>query len=151
MTSCFEITRRVEFCETDMAGIVHFSNFYKWMEQAEHAFFRSLELTIVNNQPDGSVIGWPRVSANCRFESPVRYEDLVTIRLSVQRIGVKSLTYEAEFTHEGRKVATGMMKTVCCIVGHEQPLTSIPIPDEYLAKISEADSESGTNSGRLYS
>ena len=70
MASFFKSTRRVEFYETDMAGIVHFSNFYKWMEQCEHEFFRSLGLSIVRNQPDGSTIGWPRVSSQCRFESP---------------------------------------------------------------------------------
>ena len=57
MASSFQTHRRVEFCETDMAGIVHFSNFYKWMEQAEHEFFRSLGLSIVHHLPDGSTIG----------------------------------------------------------------------------------------------
>ena len=137
MASTFETTRRVEFCETDMAGIVHFSNFYKWMEQTEHEFFRSLGLTIVNSQQDGTTIGWPRVAVNCRFESPARYEDLVTARLSVQRIGVKSLTYDIAFSIGDRPVAKGTMKTVCCKIGHELPLTSIPIPDEYLEVIEE--------------
>ena len=140
MTSTFETTRRVEFCETDMAGIVHFSNFYKWMEQAEHEFFRSQGLKIVNPQQDGTVIGWPRVLANCRFEAPVRYEDVLTIRLHIQRIGVKSLTYAAEFLNGSKLVARGSMKTVCCLVGHEKPLQSVPIPDEYLARLTEADS-----------
>lgn len=138
MVSSFETTRRVEFCETDMAGIVHFSNFYKWMEQAEHEFFRSQGLKIVNNQTDGTVIGWPRVSASCRFEAPVRYEDLLTVRLQIQRIGVKSLTYEATFSVGDTIVARGNMKTVCCVVGHEKPLTSIEIPKEYLSKLCEA-------------
>lgn len=138
MASTFEMTRRVEFCETDMAGIVHFSNFYKWMEQAEHAFFRSLGLTIVLPQSDGSTIGWPRVSANCRFESPARYEDVIQVQLSVQRIGVKSLTYDAVFRCRDRVLARGSMKTVCCKVGHEVPLTSIPIPANYLSVLEEA-------------
>ena len=38
----FKHIRRVEFAETDMAGIVHFSNFFRMMEATEHAFFRSL-------------------------------------------------------------------------------------------------------------
>ena len=137
MAFTFETTRRVEFCETDMAGIVHFSNFYKWMEQTEHEFFRSLGLTIVNEQPDGTTIGWPRVSATCRFESPARYEDIVTARLFVQRIGVKSLTYNVHFHVDDRPVAKGTMKTVCCLVSHELPLKSIPIPEEYLNVIEE--------------
>ena len=38
----FTFTCRIEFAETDLAGIVHFANFYKMMENAEHAFFRSM-------------------------------------------------------------------------------------------------------------
>ena len=137
MASFFETSRRVEFCETDMAGIVHFSNFYRWMEQAEHEFFRSLGLTIVNPQPDGITFGWPRVSASCRFESPARYEDVLKITLTVQRIGVKSLTYDVRFTTDGRPVANGTMKTVCCAMERNQPLRSVVIPEEYTSRIEE--------------
>ena len=42
----FKLTRRVEFAETDMAGIVHFANFFRMMEAAEHAFFRSVGFSI---------------------------------------------------------------------------------------------------------
>ena len=137
MASSFEAQRRVEFCETDMAGIAHFSNFYRWMEQIEHDFFRSLGLTIVNPQDDGSVIGWPRVSASCRFESPVTYEDILDIRLTVQRIGVKSVTYDVHFSTQGRAVAKGTIKTVCCLVERGEGLKSIRIPDEYASRLEE--------------
>ena len=49
----FKVRRRVEFSETDMAGIVHYSNFFRYMEAAEHAFFRSLGLSI-HKQPGGA-------------------------------------------------------------------------------------------------
>ena len=137
MASHLRTTRRVEFCETDMAGIVHFSNFYKWMEQAEHEFFRSLGLTIVNHQADGSVIGWPRVSAQCRFESPARYEDVLDVLITVQRIGVKSLSYEVVFSCGERVIARGSMKTVSCVMRPGEGLTSVEIPQEYLSKIEE--------------
>lgn len=124
-----------------MAGIVHFSNFYRWMEQAEHDFFRSLGLTIVHPRTDGTTIGWPRVSANCRFEAPVRYEDIVEIHLTIQRIGLKSLTYDAVFSVNDKPVARGTMKTCCCLVEHDQPLRSVPIPREYLDKLEEHSPE----------
>ncbi|MEP3480470.1 MAG: thioesterase family protein [Fuerstiella sp.] len=137
MTSCFEVSRRVEFCETDMAGIVHFSNFYRWMEQVEHAYFRSLDLTIVNHQPDGQTFGWPRVSCSCRFEAPARYNDVLTVKLYVQRIGVKSLTFEVHIFNGDVRLAKGIMKTVCCVVTKGQPLQSVEIPAEYLEGITE--------------
>ena len=40
MPSEFKHTRRIEFAETDMAGIVHFANFFRMMETTEHEFFR---------------------------------------------------------------------------------------------------------------
>ncbi len=67
-----------------MAGIVHFANFYRYMEEAEHAFFRSLGRSISEPQPDGSTIGWPRVSATCSFKAPVYYDDEIEIRLLVE-------------------------------------------------------------------
>jgi YbgC/YbaW family acyl-CoA thioester hydrolase len=137
MTSSFATSRRVEFCETDMAGIVHFANFYRWMEQAEHEFFRSLGLSIVNRQPDGMTIGWPRVRAECRFHASARYEEIVEIELIVKRIGVKSLTWGATFRIGDQLVATGTMKTVCCVVRTGQPLESVAIPEEYLVKFNE--------------
>ena len=42
----YRYRRRVEFSETDLAGIVHFSNYFRYMEAAEHEFFRSLGLSI---------------------------------------------------------------------------------------------------------
>lgn len=141
MASFLERTRRVEFVETDMAGIVHFSSFYIWMEQIEHDFFRTQGLSIVRHLEDGSTIGWPRVSAQCRFESPARYEDILTVRLTVQRIGVKSLTFDVVFRNSERVIARGSMKTVCCIVRPGHGLESIEIPEEYRRKIEEHPAE----------
>ena len=137
MASSFSMTRVIEFCETDMAGIAHFSNFYRWMEQAEHAFFRSLGLTIANEQVDGTIIGFPRVSASCRFVSPAKFEDELTVQLQVRRIGVKSLTYDAIFSINDRLVAKGALKTACCQFRPGESLQSIVIPDLYLSKIEE--------------
>ncbi|TWT46956.1 1,4-dihydroxy-2-naphthoyl-CoA hydrolase [Thalassoglobus neptunius] len=133
----FIARRRVEFANTDMAGIVHFSNFYRWMEEAEHEYFRSLGLTIMQKRPDGSYIGWPRVSASCHFEAPAFHEDELEIRLRVERIGYKSLTFYAEFFRGDKRLAHGRMKTACCICGIEGTLESIRIPDEYRTVIVE--------------
>lgn len=141
MASSFQTTRRVEFCETDMAGIVHFANFYRWMEQAEHDFFRSLGLSVVRHLPDGSTIGWPRVTAQCRFDSPARYEDVLKIRLTVQRIGVKSLTYDVVIKNGDRLVARGSMKTVCCRVHPGQPMESMEIPPDFRSMLEEHKEE----------
>ncbi|MFM9962456.1 MAG: acyl-CoA thioesterase [Planctomycetaceae bacterium] len=146
MTAQFITHRRVEFADTDMAGIIHFANYYKYMEEAEHAFFRSLGLSIMQPQMDGSVIGWPRVSASCSFEAPAYFEDQLEVRLNVVRKGVKSLNYAIEFWRGETRLAHGRLKTVCCLCRAGQPLESILIPGEYSDKIVEWPDPSVGNS-----
>jgi YbgC/YbaW family acyl-CoA thioester hydrolase len=138
MASEFTFRRRVEFCETDMAGIVHFSNYYRYMEQAEHEFLRSLGLALMMTEPDGTVLGWPRVSSSCSYKSPARYDDVLEIRLRVDRKGVKSLTFAFDIYHEERHVASGQLKTVCCRFAPGKPMESIEIPAIYGNAIDEA-------------
>lgn len=129
--AAFIAQRRVEFANTDMAGIVHFANFYRWMEEAEHEFFRSLELHIMEKQSDGTYIGWPRVSASCHFEAPAYHNDILEIHIAVERVGFKSLTFYVEFFRDGKRLAHGRMKTACCICGLDNGLKSIEIPKAY--------------------
>ena len=138
MSAQFTTTCRVEFSDTDMAGIVHFTNFYRWMEHAEHAWFRSLGLKIIEEQPDGSRVSWPRVSCGCSFKAPAYYNDVLEVRLTAVRKGKKSLTMQFEFTRDETLIAVGELKTVCCSLREGEPMRSIPIPPEYDEKIQDS-------------
>src|SRR3954470_13363224 len=104
MPTEFTITRRVQFAETDMAGIVHFANYFRMMEEVEHAFFRSVGLS-VSMQHDGMHVGWPRVAAACEYFGPIQFEDEVELRLRVTKVGDKSFNYEVDFVVAGRRAA----------------------------------------------
>lgn len=126
MPTGFSITHAVQFSETDMAGIVHFANYFRWMEEVEHAFFRSLGMS-VSMQHDGMHVGWPRVAAGCEYFGPVRFEDEVELSLRVTRVGEKSFNYEVDFLLAGRRVALGKITSVCCSL-EGAAMRSIPIP-----------------------
>ncbi len=127
MSTEFTITRRVQFAETDMAGVMHFANYFRWMEEVEHAFFRSLGMHVFQKH-EGETISWPRVHVSCEYFGSVRFENEVEIRLNVTEIGTKSVTYEAVFSHDGERSALGRVKMVCCRM-KKQSFESIPIPD----------------------
>ena len=136
----FVTERRVEFSETDMAGIVHFANFFRWMEEAEHEYFRSLGLTIVAKQ-DGAVhIGWPRVAASCNFHLPLFYQDVFEVRVTVERLGVKSISYHFELWRGADHIASGRLKVASCLCGLDGIIRSIEIPDDYLQRLPQLDS-----------
>ena len=141
----FTTTRRVEFAETDMAGIAHFANFNRYMEETEHEFFRSLGLSIMWKTDDGATIGWPRVSASCSFEAPAYFEDVLEVRLTVERKGVKSLTLGFEFRRGETRIARGQLKTVCCLLRKGEPMRSIEIPPFISEKIEQSPGGEMTN------
>jgi YbgC/YbaW family acyl-CoA thioester hydrolase len=139
----FKVTRQVEFSDTDMAGIMHFSNFFRFMEAAEHAFFRSLGTSI---HAAGSDLGWPRVHADCDFKHPLRFEDVVEICLLVREKKKKSLVYTFIFRkvneQPAREVARGTL-AVACVKRHKTggKMMGIPIPKAIADKIEVAPGE----------
>jgi YbgC/YbaW family acyl-CoA thioester hydrolase len=108
----FKMTRRVEFGETDMAGIMYFANFFRFMESAEHAFYRSLGFSVTLAREDGGK-GLPRVHASCDFRAPLRCEDEVEIHLLVREKKRKAITYDFIFRRAGAEVARGAITVVC--------------------------------------
>ena len=134
----FRTTCRVEFSDTDMAGIVHFSNFFRYMEQAESEYFRAFGHTLARRNPDGSAVGWPRVSASCSFKAPAYYEDVLDVHLFIVRRGVKSLTLQFEFRRGETLIATGQVKTAYCLFRPGEPIQSLEIPESYDAMLGDA-------------
>ncbi len=106
MPDPFTIRRLVTFAETDMAGIAHFANYFRWMEEVEHAYFRSLGLSVAMTHEDVE-IGWPRVNVGCEYYGPLRFEDEMELRLRVTKVGGKSLSYELDDLLGDRLVAPG--------------------------------------------
>jgi YbgC/YbaW family acyl-CoA thioester hydrolase len=135
----FKIQRRVEFSETDMAGIVHYSNFFKYMETAEHAFYRSLGYSVVMKDVDPP-IGWPRVHAECDFFAPLRFEDLVEVHMLVKEKKNKAITYVFRFYKINdlrEEVARGIL-TAVCVTHTAEGMKAVPIPADLANKIETA-------------
>ena len=137
----FIAKHRVEFFETDLAGIVHFANFYRFMEQSEHELFRSLGLKIHGTLSDGTVFGWPRVSATCSFKSPAYYEDEIEVGMTVLRLTRRSLTTGYEFRRGDVVLAVGEMKTAYCLIPAGSKIESAEMPSEYFDQLTEAFEE----------
>lgn len=132
MPEPFRTTRRVEFSDTDAAGIAHFASFFRYMEQAEHELLRSVGLS-VHDHTTG--IGWPRVSAKCDYRTAARFEDVLDIAVTIARLGEKSATYTFRFTRAGQEIATGEITSVCCRLGDGGLPVSIAIPSSFREKL----------------
>ena len=143
MPSEFRINRTVEFSETDMAGIMHFSNFFRWMEACEAAFYRSLNLPLISFVP-GNVVGWPRVQASCQYKAPLRFNDTAEVRLLVKEVRTRAVIYVFQFRKvengavQPEVIAQGEIAAVCVTADVAGKMIAQPIPPDVKARLEVA-------------
>jgi YbgC/YbaW family acyl-CoA thioester hydrolase len=134
----YRLKRRVQFHETDMAGLVHFSVFFRYMEEAEHALWRSAGLSI---HPPGSDIGWPRLEAAFDYHRALRFEDEFEAWMRIVAMDERTIRYECRLTRDGDKIATGRLKISCAIRRPNEPMRGQPIPPEIAERLRVAPPE----------
>ena len=137
MSAPFCHRRRVEFRDTDAAGIVHFSVFFNYMEEAEHAFLRNLGLDVflLDNE---TAISFPRVAAKCDYRSPIRFGELVDVETNIERIGKSSVTYRFLFRRDETVIAEGRVTAACCELTEAGAPRPVSIPENVRAKLERA-------------
>jgi acyl-CoA thioester hydrolase len=135
-TSEFTLRRRVQWYELDSAGIVHFSTYFRYMEEAEHALWRDAGLSIA---PPGAEVGFPRVSVACDYLRPLHFEDEFDVNIRIVAIGAKSMRYACALLRGEVKIATGAVTIVCV---RKQPgggMKAVSIPPEIVARFAVAE------------
>ena len=135
----YRLRRRVQFYEVDSAGIVHFSWFFRFMEEAEHAMWREAGLSIAA----GREVGFPRVSATCDYHRPLRFEDEFDVVIRIAAISEKSIRYACEMTRDGTRVATGSIVVASVMKQADGSMKSVPIPPDIVSRF-EVTTGSGT-------
>jgi YbgC/YbaW family acyl-CoA thioester hydrolase len=127
--------RRVQFAETDMAGVVHFANFLRYLEEAEHALWREAGLSIV---PPGSEIGFPRVAASLEFHAPLYFEDEFEVHIRVAAISRRSIRYVSTIMRGDTKIASGTV-TALCVRNSPRPMRAIDLPGDIAGRFAVSD------------
>jgi acyl-CoA thioester hydrolase len=133
MPAEYRYQRRVQFHETDQAGIVHFSCYFKYMEEAEHALWRHVGMSIAPPKPE---FGFPRVTATCDFKAPLKFEDELEVQIAVESIGRSSIRYACTLRRGTEVVATGSMTSVCVTRDEDGRVRSIDVPESVWARLS---------------
>jgi len=131
----FRLTRRVQFYETDAAGIVHFSWYPRYMEEAEHAMWRAAGLSI--HSPDDPH-GWPRVALALDYVAPLRFEEECVVTIRVAELSTRSIRYACEINRGDTRIAAGTMTIACVTRAADGSVRSTPLPDLIRARFAAA-------------
>ena len=129
------LRRRVQFYETDAAGIVHFSCYFRYMEEAEHALWREAGLSI---HAPGAEIGWPRVAASFDFHRALRFEDEFDVWIRIAELTRKTIRYTCVLDQGDSRIATGSLTIACVRKGPGQSMKAVEIPPEIVERFQVA-------------
>ena len=131
----FRYTRRVQFADTDLAGIVHFSCFFRYMEEAEHALWRAAGLSIATA---GETTGWPRLAASFDYKAPLRFEDEFEVEVAIAAMSSRSLTYEFTMRRGETQVGRGTITTAYVSKLPGGPMKALDLPPEIVTRLRDA-------------
>lgn len=143
--SSIVVRRKVEFSETDMAGILHFTNLFKYMELAEAELYETVGTSLLETIP-GEIVGWPRVRVNAEFHAPLRFRDEVEIHLYIKALKIRAIEYAFWFYRQDPEgpthIATGTMTTLCVSLDpNTGAMVSRGLPQNLLDSLCEVSPE----------
>jgi acyl-CoA thioester hydrolase len=127
--------RRVEFAETDAAGMVHFSVFFRYMEEAEHAVWRHAGLNIFEKHEEES---WPRIAANFDFKAPLKFQDEFQVHTEIAAVTRSTIRWAHSITRGNVTIGTGTVTAVHVAKNRDGSMKSDEIPEGVIAALRAA-------------
>lgn len=122
-----KIRRRVEWAETDASGHYHFSSIFRWFEEAEHALWNSLGVSI------SIVTAIPRVHVEVDYKERLWFDQEIDLLLKVERIGRSSCQFSFTVLTLTGQVAVSGSYTV--VYAPDPTSKSEPWPTEILEAV----------------
>jgi len=133
-------TRRVYYYETDKMGIVHHSNYIRWLEEARVDLIEQAGLPFQYVEAEGLMT--PVLSAECEYKLPFRFGDVFTVKAYIPDFGGARFSVIYEITDsEGNIHATG--KTTHCFVDMNMRPARIKKTHTHVYEIYDEMSRSG--------
>jgi len=120
----FDYDIRIRYSETDQMGVCYYANYLSWFEVGRTEFFRALGLPYTECEKNEVYL--PVGEVYCRYHSPLRYDDLITIRTMVTMLKRSSIRFDYEITKKGSDVCIAEGHTKHVFVNKEMKPCRIP-------------------------
>lgn len=119
-----EIQIRVRYAETDRMGLLHHANYFVYFEQGRTELLRRLGHSYRDLEDAGHLL--VIIDLGCKFRRPAYYDDLLTLRTTVDRVTHAKIVHRFEVFRDGTLLAEGH-STLACVDrdGRPQPLPEI--------------------------
>ena len=113
-----EITIRVRYAETDRMGLLHHANYFVYFEMGRTELLRQRGMTYREMEDAGHCL--VIVDIGCKFKRPAYYDDLLTLRTTVERVTHVKIVHQYELFRDGELLAEGH-STLACVDREGKP------------------------------
>src|SRR5690349_15325680 len=118
MPESHDIEIRVRYAETDRMGFLHHANYFVYFEQGRTELLRRRGVSYRDVEDAGHFL--VIVDLNCKFKRPARYDDLLTLRTTVERVTHVKIVHRYEVLRDGLLLAEGH-STLACVDREGRP------------------------------
>jgi acyl-CoA thioester hydrolase len=113
-----EITIRVRYAETDRMGLLHHANYFVYFEAARTEMLRARGLSYRDMEDGGHLL--VIIDLDCKYKKPAYYDDLLTMRTTVERVTHVKIVHRYEVLRDGTLLAEGH-STLACVDREGRP------------------------------
>lgn len=128
MSNSHEIEIRVRYNETDAMGFLHHGNYFTYFEMGRTELFRSQGGNYREMEEKGYLLVVAKIE--CKYRLPARYDDLLTLRTTLEKVTGAKLVHKYELFRDGQSVAVAQSVIAC--VDREGNIQRMPAALEQL-------------------
>ena len=110
-------SRKAFYYETDAMGIVHHSNYIRWMEEARINWLSNIGYPYAEIECQGLMI--PVLSAECQYKYPVKYDDEFEIKIILREFNCVRFSVEYNIFNKTTNKLSAVGKTSHCFVNKD--------------------------------
>ena len=114
-----DLTLRVYYEDTDLAGIVYYANYLKFIERGRSEWLRAIGIDqLAMQQATGHVFAVRRIEAD--YLRPARFDDLLTVTTDLAQVSPARIVVDQQ-VRRGEQLLFTARVTIACLDGRGRP------------------------------
>lgn len=103
------VREKVRFVETDMMGVVHHSNYFRWFEMGRVEYLRQAGVYLLDLMADN--ILFPITDVSCQYKASARFDDYILIETRMSELSRAKMVFSYQVVREADQLLLAQGKT----------------------------------------
>ncbi len=137
-------TRNINYYETDRMGVVHHSNYIRYLEEARCEWLKSMDMPFDELEKNGITV--PVLGVNIIYKMHVTFGDIISIRPFVKEYTGVRMTVGYEVINAKTKETVIIAETKHCFTDlNLKPINLKKYKKDYSEKLEKMNKQNNTN------